>query len=96
MEHVRLFLRTSGCARSLGGFIRCDQDGKLARSHAFIDMALTEFGYKVEPTGADSPSQNSQAEKWNDVFAVTTRALLWGRTGTKILVGRPTPRVLPT
>jgi hypothetical protein len=63
---------------SLGGFIRCDQGGELARSHAFIDMALTEFGYKVEPTGADSPSQNGQAEKWNDVFAVTTRALLYG------------------
>jgi hypothetical protein len=41
-------------------------------------MALTEFGYKVEPTGADSLSQNGQAEKWNDTFAVTTRALLYG------------------
>jgi hypothetical protein len=41
-------------------------------------MALTEFGYKVEPTGANSPSQNGQAEKWNDTFAVTTRALLYG------------------
>jgi hypothetical protein len=78
MEHVRLFLCTFGRTRSLGGFIRCDQGGELARSHAFIDMALTEFGYKVEPTGADSPSQNGQAEKWNDVFAVTTRALLYG------------------
>ena len=76
MEHVRLFLRTFGCTRSLVGFIRCNQGGELARSHAFIDMALSEFGYKVEPTGADSPSQNGQAEKWNDVFAVTTRALL--------------------
>ncbi len=75
---MRLFLRTFGRSRSLGGFIRCDQGGELARSHAFIDMALTEFGYKVEPTGADSPSQNGQAEKWNDVFAVTTRALLYG------------------
>jgi hypothetical protein len=41
-------------------------------------MVLTEFGYKVEPTGADSPSQNGLAEKWNDTFAVTTRALLYG------------------
>jgi hypothetical protein len=32
----------------------------------------------VEPTGADSPSQNGQAEKWNDTFAVTTQALLYG------------------
>jgi hypothetical protein len=41
-------------------------------------MALTEFGYKVEPTSANSPSQNGQAEKWKDTFAVTTRALLYG------------------
>ena len=59
LEHVCLFLRTFGRSMSLGGFIRCDQGGKLARSHAFIDMALTEFGYKVEPTGADSPSRHS-------------------------------------
>jgi hypothetical protein len=41
-------------------------------------MALTEFGYKVEPTGADSLSQNRQSEKWNNTFAVITRALLYG------------------
>jgi hypothetical protein len=41
-------------------------------------MTLAEFNYKVEPTGANSPSQNSQAEKWNDTFAITTRALLYG------------------
>jgi hypothetical protein len=41
-------------------------------------MALTEFGYKIEPTGANSPSQNGQAKKWNDVFVVTTGALLYG------------------
>jgi hypothetical protein len=64
--------------RTLGGFIRGDQGGKLARSHALIVMALTEFGYKVKPTGANSPSQNGQAKKWNDVFAITTRALLYG------------------
>jgi hypothetical protein len=78
LDIVRLFLRTFGQDWTLGGFIRCNQGGKLARSHALIDMALTEFGYKVESTGADSPSQNGQAEKWNDVFAVTTRALLYG------------------
>jgi hypothetical protein len=77
MEHVRLFLCTFGREQSLGGFIRCDQGGELACSHAFIDMTLTKFGYKIKPTGADSPSQNGQAEKWNDVFAVTTRALLY-------------------
>jgi hypothetical protein len=41
-------------------------------------MALTEFGYKVEPTGTNSPSQNGQAVKWNNTFAVTTWALLYG------------------
>lgn len=34
--------------------------------------------YVVEPTRADSPSQNGGAEKWNDTLAVTTRALLYG------------------
>jgi hypothetical protein len=78
VEIVRLFLRTFGRNRTLGGFIQCNQGGELAQSRAFINMALTEFGYKVEPTGADSPSQNKQAEKRNDIFAVTTRALLYG------------------
>jgi hypothetical protein len=40
-------------------------------------MALTEFGYKIELTGTNSPSQNGQAEKWNNIFTVTTRALLY-------------------
>jgi hypothetical protein len=34
--------------------------------------------YVVKPTGADSPSQNVGTEKWNDILAVTTRALLYG------------------
>jgi hypothetical protein len=78
LEIMRLFLCTFGRNQTLGRFIWCNQGGELAQSHAFIDMALTEFGYKVEPTGADSPTQNRQAEKWNNVFAVTTRALLYG------------------
>jgi hypothetical protein len=32
----------------------------------------------VEPTGADSPDQNKGAEKWNDIFGVTVRVLLYG------------------
>ncbi len=40
-------------------------------------MALTEFGYKVDPTGTNSPSQNEQEEKWNNTFAVTNRVLLY-------------------
>jgi len=78
LDILHLFHRTFGRDRNLSGYIRCDQGGELARSHALIDMALTEFSHKVEPTVADSLSQNGQAEKWNDVFAVTTRALLYG------------------
>jgi hypothetical protein len=78
LDIVRLFLSTFGHDRTLGGFIQCNQSGELAQSHDFIDMALTEFGYKVEPIGANSPAQNSQAEKWNNIFAVTTRTLLYG------------------
>ncbi len=78
LEIIRLFLQTFGRDKNVGGFIRCNQGGELARSHTLVDMALTEFGYKVEPTGADSPSQNGQAENWNNTFAVTTRAFLYG------------------
>ncbi len=58
LDIVRLFLCSFGRNWTLGGFIQCNQSGELAQSHALIDMALTEFGYKVEPTGANSPSQN--------------------------------------
>ncbi|KAL7550176.1 hypothetical protein ACHAWF_013416 [Thalassiosira exigua] len=61
-----------------GGFIRTDQGGELAGCDAFVDQMLSNHGYKVEPTGADSPSQNGGAERWNDTFAVSVRALLYG------------------
>ncbi|KAL7545864.1 hypothetical protein ACHAWF_009220 [Thalassiosira exigua] len=64
--------------RKDGGFIRTDQGGELAGCDAFVDQMLANHGYKVEPTGADSPSQNGGAEKWNDSFAVSVRALLYG------------------
>ena len=62
---------------SSGGSIRCDQGGELARSHDFVTQ-MTLRQYTVEPTGADDPSQNKSAEKWNDVLAVTVRVLLYG------------------
>ena len=34
------------------------QGGELARCEEFRSAMETEFGYIVEPTGADSPSQN--------------------------------------
>lgn len=61
----------------LGGSIRCDQGGKLARSHNFVNQ-MTLRNYSVEPTGADNPSQNESVEKWNDILAVTVRVLLYG------------------
>jgi hypothetical protein len=39
---------------------------------------LTEFGYVVEPTGADSPSQNGSAKIYNNTLAVKVRTLLYG------------------
>jgi hypothetical protein len=61
-----------------GGCIRTDQGGELARSSAFQDMLLRDFHYTLEPTGADSPSQNGAVEIYNDKFAVRTRTLLYG------------------
>ncbi len=39
---------------------------------------LTEINNKVEPTGADSPSQNSGVERFNQTLGTMTRALLYG------------------
>jgi hypothetical protein len=43
------------------GVIRTNQGGKLARSDSFWETMLKIFGYVVESTGADSPSQNGGA-----------------------------------
>ena len=61
-----------------GGCIWTDQGGELARSSAIQDMLLRDFHYTLEPTGADSPSQNGAVEIYNDKFAVRTRTLLYG------------------
>jgi hypothetical protein len=62
---------------SQSGFIRTDQGGELAGCDDFLTrMALRHF--IVEPTGADSPNQNKQVEKYNDILAVTVRVLLYG------------------
>jgi hypothetical protein len=60
------------------GLVRTDQGGELARSGAFRQMMLGEFGYVVEPTGADSPSQNGGVEIYNNTLAVKVRTLLYG------------------
>jgi hypothetical protein len=61
-----------------GGSIRTDLGGELARSVAFQDLLLRQFHYTLEPTSADSPSQNGAVEIYNDKFAVRTRTLLFG------------------
>ena len=76
VDLVSHFLQIYG--RRSGGVIRCDQGGELARSAAFRTAMMENHLYVVEPTGADSPSQNGGAERWNDSLAVTTRALLYG------------------
>jgi hypothetical protein len=60
------------------GLVRTDQGGELARYGEFRNMMLGEFGYVVEPTGADSPSQNGGAEIYNNTLAVKVRTLLYG------------------
>ena len=60
------------------GVIRTDQGGKLARSDAFRTTMMDDFGYTVEPTGADSPSQNGGAEIYNGTLAVKVHTLLYG------------------
>jgi len=60
------------------GVIRTDQGGELARSASFRDMMLRDFNYVVEPTGADSPSQNGGAEIYNNTLGVKVRTLLYG------------------
>jgi hypothetical protein len=60
------------------GIIRTDQGGELAWSDKFWTAMLNEFGYVVEPTGADSPSHNGGAEIYNNTLAVKVRTLLYG------------------
>ncbi len=76
IDIVRAFLAQHGHVD--GGCIRTDQGGELARSPAFRDLLLRKVNYTIEPTGADSPSQNDSAEIYNDKFAVRTRTLLYG------------------
>jgi hypothetical protein len=63
---------------NVSGIIRCDQGGELVRSAAFITVMSPDFGYVVKPTGADSPSQNGGAERYNGTLAVKVRTLLYG------------------
>ena len=76
MDLVSHFLQMY--SRKSGGVIWCDQGRELSRSHDFRTTMMEKHLYVLEPTGADSPSQDSGTKKWNDTLAVTTRALLYG------------------
>jgi hypothetical protein len=62
----------------LGGSVCTNQVGKLARSSALSDLLLQKHRYVLEPTGADSPSQNGTVEIYNRKLVVRTRTLLYG------------------
>ena len=76
IDIIRAFLTLHG--HSDGGCIRTDQGGELASSGAFCDLLMQEFQYCLEPTGADSLSQNGAVEIYNDKLGIRTRALLYG------------------
>jgi hypothetical protein len=61
-----------------GGSIRTDQGREVAGSQKLVDMVLWQYNYVVEPTGADSPSQNGMVEIYNDKLAIHTCTLLYG------------------
>ena len=68
IDIVRAFLTLHG--HSDGGCVRTDQGGELASSSAFCDLLMREFRYFLEPTGADSPSQNGAVEIYNDKLGI--------------------------
>lgn len=76
VDIIDAFLSRFGHAH--GGSIRTDQGGELARSFALSDMVLRKHRYVLEPTGADSPSQNGAVEIYNAKLAVRARTLLYG------------------
>ncbi len=61
-----------------GGLIRNDQNRELAGSQKLVDMMLWQHNYVVEPTGADSPSQNGAVETYNDKLTICACTLLYG------------------
>ena len=75
IDIIRAFMSKFG--NKNGGLVRTDQGGELARCSEFRTMMEKEFGYIVERTGADSPSQNGAAEIYNDKFAIKVRTLLY-------------------
>jgi hypothetical protein len=75
LEHCQCFMRRF--ALQDGGFVRTDQEGELAHSSSFRNTMLCTFNYVVEPTGADSPSQNGAIKFCNGHLAVKVWMLLY-------------------
>ncbi len=93
LDILRAFMTKFGIA---SGVVCTDQGGELARSTAFRTMMLRNFGYVVEPTGADSPSQNGGADIYNNTLVVKVCTLLYGSgLSAKILVGGPPSCSIP-
>jgi hypothetical protein len=59
------------------GVLWTDQGGKLAWNTDFRTVMLQEFDYVIEPTGANSPSQNGSAEIYNNTLAVKVQTFLY-------------------
>ena len=76
VEICQLFMKEF--ANEKGGMVRCDQGEELARSEAWRTMLKKDFQYTVEPTGADSPSQNGQVERYNETVGTIIQTLLYG------------------
>jgi hypothetical protein len=75
IDILQAFLRKFGIST---GVIWTNHGGKLARSDSFCETMLNKFGYVVELTGTDSPSQNSGTESYNNTLAVKVCTLLYG------------------
>ena len=76
VEEFRKYVDCYGCHdKSIPKYIRMDQGGELYRSNLFKET-VAELNYIIQPTGADSSSQNGMAENPNRVFANMIRCLL--------------------
>ncbi len=76
VDIINMFLTRFG--HKDGGSVQTDQGGELARSTTLPDNLLCQHNYVIEPTGANSPSQNGAVEIYNGKLAVRTRSLLFG------------------
>ena len=91
LDKINAFLSIYG--RKDDGCIRTDQGGELAKCKEFPTLMWVNHRYCVEPTGADSPSQNGGAETMNDdmAFKYGLHLALWPQPPGPFLVCYPPP-----